>query len=331
MELKIKNKNKIENLKKDLKILRINNNLKELQDKIVNNIMPLIKQKIDSFLINKNSSLENIIKLDSKNILTILNQNISDKKKELIKSNQNEIKKNMEAINKNFDIINQNIGLINDKIKEEKYKDFIQKKDSYKDKNNGNKLSKTQYNIKISENIIENNNQNKIQNRINKNNDIYNKNQDQNNEQIKYNNEINNIQNNELNNSNNINRNEVPKVIIYHRQSYDKNKYHENVQNMNHYPGQIKGIFNINSKTEINYSKKITNNNANENNNNYNKRNREIIKTNNIKNEDTESLKNEIILTIENLAFNNLNNLDLTEEEKNTIKICYCKLKRIKI
>lgn len=96
MELKIDNLKKIEELKKNKNELMFNKYINELEKNIVDNIAPLLEEKIKSEIEAKvNNNIDKFITGEMKNILTELEKKLEDKKNEIINIKIKEAKKKL--------------------------------------------------------------------------------------------------------------------------------------------------------------------------------------------------------------------------------------------
>ena len=111
IELKNAHREKIENLKKEIEILKFNKYLNEMKN--------IIEEKIND--LNKNNEeVEKMLNDEKQNILKTLEEKILEKKKEVIKKHEDYIKENNETFNKEFEKMEKDIENINDALSKSK-------------------------------------------------------------------------------------------------------------------------------------------------------------------------------------------------------------------
>ena len=111
IELKNAHREKIENLKKEIEILKFNKYLNEMKN--------IIEEKIND--LNKNNEeVEKMLNDEKQNILKTLEEKILEKKKEVIKMHEDYIKENNKTFNKEFEKMEKDIENINDALSKSK-------------------------------------------------------------------------------------------------------------------------------------------------------------------------------------------------------------------
>jgi len=134
-----KNIENITKMKKELDDLKINNFINEFKNKIIKDIMPFIERNISNYIKNKKYEIE---KITAEDIINILKQNISDKKIDYSKKQNDEkmlkINHNFEGINKDIDDIKNEINDIN--------KNKVKNESKDKQNNNNKSMEKEQLN-----------------------------------------------------------------------------------------------------------------------------------------------------------------------------------------
>lgn len=134
MEIKMKNKEKIENLKNIKNSLILNKYINDLEKKLLDNIIPMIENKIKNIQEINNKHIYNIICKEMNNILNELTNKIEIKKNEIIKYQANEISNIISDNNKDyFKKINNLFKEINLKIKTKENDKEIKKNDNNND------------------------------------------------------------------------------------------------------------------------------------------------------------------------------------------------------
>ena len=134
MEIKMKNKEKIENLKNIKNSLILNKYINDLEKNLLDNIIPMIENKIKNIQEINNKHIYNIICNEMNNILNELTNKIEIKKNEIIKYQANEISNIISDNNKDyFKKINNLFKEINLKIKTKENDKEIKKNDNYND------------------------------------------------------------------------------------------------------------------------------------------------------------------------------------------------------
>ena len=166
IELKNEYIQKIDDIKKQLELEKMNKFLNGFKDKITKNIESLINEKLQNIFKNK---IDNIIKTENENVVNKLKDNINNEMQNNIKTINNdldEINNNIEEINKRIKLIknsnknnNQNNQVNADDINDAPKKEEVNKSQTNNFKVNSNENTD---NVNNSNNINNNNNNNKI-------------------------------------------------------------------------------------------------------------------------------------------------------------------------